>query len=152
MAKEEKVDSEEKQKRGKIFYLFFANVWSCLFSFVCFILFYFLFFPEARIKQTRINYGKGCCCWCSLPQLNTGDHLVYNATEHWQIHFTGWEDCVCVCVCMTECMRVCVRVCDILVLLPHHLGSYMLSSEDLSPFLEGGCCCWMAEDSPYIIA
>ena len=41
------------------------------------------------------------------------------------------------------------------LLLPGHTGGHTLSSEDLSPFLEGGCCFAgsiyiMAEDSPWI--
>ena len=53
---------------------------------------------------------------------------------------TGWEDCMCDCL-----------------LLPDHMGSHTLSSEDLSPFVEG----WMllctykelftVENSPPII-
>lgn len=56
---------------------------------------------------------------CNVPQ-----HHPVQAVVHWQMHFTGWE---------TICM------CD-RVLLSGHMGSYMVSWDDLSPFLEGGCC------------
>ena len=48
---------------------------------------------------------------------------------------------------MSDCFSVCF--------LPHHMVSRTPSLEDLSPYLEGGCCnarCspWMFKDSPHI--
>ena len=45
------------------------------------------------------------------------------------------------------------RIACMTLLLPGHTGGHILSSEDLSPFLEGGCrfarsMYIMAEDSP----
>ena len=36
--------------------------------------------------------------YCSVPKLNTrGGHVVY-AFIHWQMHSTGWGDCLCVTI------------------------------------------------------
>ena len=49
--------------------------------------------------------------------------------------------CVCVCgvfvVCVCACVRACVCARD-RFLSPHRMGSYALSSEELSPFLNNG--------------
>lgn len=35
-----------------------------------------------------------CCHCCRVPQLNTAWVTWYYATVHWQMHFTGQEDCM----------------------------------------------------------
>ena len=54
---------------------------------------------------------------------------MYAVVHGHAFHFEKMKG-LCVCVC----------VCDHFW-LPCQIGSHMPSSEDVSPFLEGGCCC-----------
>ena len=58
----------------------------------------------------------------AFPSWTLGGQQV-DTNVHWQMLSIGWEDCLC----------------GHFVTIPSLVGSHTSSSEDLAPFLEGGC-------------
>ena len=74
---------------------------------------------------TNVAFIVSNCCCCNDPQLNTLGMTRYVQLYPHKIIYIPWGDRI-----------VCVTIFS----FPCHMHSHMLSSEDLSPFLEGGCC------------
>ena len=91
---------------------------------------------------------QGCCC-CSFPSWTLwhyGGQMVYIYIHtHYHVYLQLYFD---KCILWGERIA-CVAVLN--ALLPHLMGCYMQSWENVSPFLEGACCYAMSLSWPKIV-
>ena len=96
--------------------------------------------------------------WCGISPTDHSNCCGVSPADHWNwcgVSTADYSNCCCGIssakqhVGTNASHRVMGLWCVTVFSSPHHMGNHTPSSEDLSPFLGGGCHFIMAKDSPH---